>query len=312
MKIGLVVDCGCDLPYSYLRQHHITVLPGTVRFKGYDFKDDRSEDAALAAYRTGFDNLARDKAASVTEDQIHEVFLSRLITEYDFVFCLTTGSARAPVYTNAINAATRVLREYRPIRERGGNITPFALRVIDSRSMGGGYAVLCAETMNRIQKGEQPTTIRSHIESLIPYTYTYYLIRDFAAVRRRLKETGEESIGWLQHKVVQVLDMKPVMLSHDNQSSGVTAIRGFDKAARRCFEFIGRRIEEGLKLPIVSIAYAGELSELNALEGYSELLRVARNRNVTVYSSMMCISAAAYASPGSLSFGFCAPPHRFD
>lgn len=311
MKIGLAVDCGCDLPYDYFRKHRVTVLPGTVQFKGYTFNDDRTEDGALAVYRTGFSNLANEKAASVTEEQIRDVFMKKLVTEYDYVFCLTTGSGRAPVYGNAMNAATKVLREYRQVRAKAGLATPFALRVIDSRSMGGGYAVLCAETMNRILAGDSPTAIRAHIEELVPYSYCYYLIRDFGTVRQRIKEAGEESIGWLQFKIAQALDMKPLIVAHGNQSSAAGAIRGFDRAARRCFEFIGKRIEAGLKLPAVSIAYGGELSALRALPGYEEMLGVARKHGITVYSSMQCISTAATGSPGSLSFGFCAEPHVF-
>ena len=89
-------------------------------------------------------------------------------------------------------------------------------------------------------------------------------------------------------------------------------IRDFERAAKKCFEFIGRRIEEGLKLPAVSIAHGGELAELRALPGFAELTDLAKRRTVTLYTSMQCISVAAYASPGSLSFGFCAPPHKFD
>ena len=312
MKIGLAVDCGCDLPYDYFEKHRITVLPGTVKFKDHDFLDDRKEDRALVVYRGGFSNLAKEDAASVTIEQIHDAFLSRLVTEFDYIFCLTTASSRAPVFTNALNAATKILHEYRPIRMKAGISSPFALRVMDTKSMGGGYAVLCAEVMNRIHAGDTPQDIRKHVEEMIPDTYTYYLIRDFGAVRKRLQERGEKSVGWLQFKLAQTLDMKPLLVARANETGAVTALRGFDKAAKRCFEFISQRMRAGLKLPAVSVAYGGDLTELRKLPGYEDMLLVARECGVTVYSSMMCISTAAYGSPGSLSFGFCAPAHKFE
>ena len=50
MKIGLVVDATCDLPAPYIKEHHIQVLPITLRIGDEHVVDDRNPDTRQAFY----------------------------------------------------------------------------------------------------------------------------------------------------------------------------------------------------------------------------------------------------------------------
>ena len=47
MKIGLVVDATCDLPAPYIKEHHIQVLPISLRIGDEHVVDDRNPDTTL-------------------------------------------------------------------------------------------------------------------------------------------------------------------------------------------------------------------------------------------------------------------------
>lgn len=44
MKIGLMVDAACDLPREYFDEHHIVIVPITVRVHDSSFIDRRDPE----------------------------------------------------------------------------------------------------------------------------------------------------------------------------------------------------------------------------------------------------------------------------
>ena len=51
MRIGLTVDSSCDLPREWLDEHHVVVLPTTVKIENTTFADERDPIATLRFYR---------------------------------------------------------------------------------------------------------------------------------------------------------------------------------------------------------------------------------------------------------------------
>ena len=132
MRIGLVVDSACDLPADYYRQHQISLLPVTVQIGEDSLTDLRDEQATLQFLDTHIAERGADaETAPFTVQQIQELFLGKLVKDYDHVFCLTTSKTRSPIFENATKASYAILNEYRPIRARAGYDTPFALRVFE-------------------------------------------------------------------------------------------------------------------------------------------------------------------------------------
>src|SRR5690606_28651764 len=89
MRIGIVVDSACDLPGDFLRQQAITILPIAVRLDDQTLVDDR-DPASLQRFLS--ENLgARGHDAETepyTVEQVRDLFLGRLVIDYDCVFCL--------------------------------------------------------------------------------------------------------------------------------------------------------------------------------------------------------------------------------
>src|SRR5687767_6664324 len=90
MRIGLVVDSACDLPLGYLEQHNVDVLPITVRIGEAVLADRRNEQATLEFLHAHVAERGHEaQTTPYTVQQIQDLFLSRLVIDYDYVFCMT-------------------------------------------------------------------------------------------------------------------------------------------------------------------------------------------------------------------------------
>src|SRR5688500_20298732 len=102
MRIGLVVDSPCDLPEDYLTAHQISILPTTVRMGSAVLADYRNPEAALQFLQTHLAERGWEAESSpFSVEQIRDLFLSKLVIDYDFVFCLTITKTRSQRFDKA-------------------------------------------------------------------------------------------------------------------------------------------------------------------------------------------------------------------
>ncbi len=313
MRIGLVVDSACDLPGDYLADNDITILPITVRIGQAVLADHRNEQATLEFLRTQIaERGAEAETLPYTVQQIQELFLSKLVIDYDYVFCMTITRSRSPIYDNAMQASFAILNEYRPIRKAAGNDTPFALRVIDSQSLFSGQGILPVEAVRLRAAGEGPPKIRARLEHLAMHTYGYLVPRDLYYIRNRARKKGDRSVSLLSAALGTALDIKPVLRAHRGETGPVAKIKGFEPAVQKVFEFTARRVEAGLLTPTVCLCYGGELEEMRALPGYARLREVCTAQNIDVYESVMSLTGMVNVGKGALVVGFAAESHGFE
>jgi len=313
MRIGLVVDSACDLPGDYLAANDITILPITVRIGEAVLADHRNEQATLEFLHTQIaERGAEAETMPFTVQQIQDLFLKKLVIDYDYVFCMTITRSRSPIYDNAMQASFAILNEYRPIRAAAGNDTPFALRVIDSQCLFAGQGILPVEAVRLRAAGEGPAKIRARLESLALNTHGYLVPRDLYYIRNRARKKGDRSVSLLSAALGTALDIKPVLHANRGETGPVAKIKGFEPAAQKVFEFTARRVLAGLLTPTVCLCYGGELEEMRALPGYAPLREVCASQNIDVYESVMSLTGMVNVGKGALVVGFAAEPHRFE
>src|SRR5688500_6228139 len=115
MRIGIVVDSACDVPTDFIEREQITILPVTVQIGEAVLADVRNEQATLN-FLTG-ETAARAFEADTTPytvQQVHDLFLSKLVLDYDYVFCITTTRSRSGIYDIAVQASYTILNDYKP------------------------------------------------------------------------------------------------------------------------------------------------------------------------------------------------------
>ena len=305
MRIGLVVDSACDLPLEYLQRHEVTVLPITVRIGEAVLADHRNEEATLEFLHAHVaEGGAEAETMPFTVQQIHELFLQRLVIDYDYVFCMTITKSRSPIHDNAQQASFAILNDYKAARAAAGNTTPFALRVIDTQNLFSAQGITAVEAIRLRAAGEGAPKIRARLENLALHTHGYLVPPDLYYLRARARKKGDRSVGLLSAALGSALDIKPVLHCHRGETGPVAKIKGFEPAVQKLFEFTGKRVREGLMTPTLCLSYGGELSEMRALPGYHELRAVCDEHNVEVFESVMSLTGMVNVGKGALVVGF--------
>lgn len=307
MRIGLVMDSTCDLPRAFFDDHKITIMPITVRLDGQTFVDVRDPVATENYLRSGIGE--RGHAAetdSLSVDAIRDLFLGRLVLDYDAVFCLTVTSSRSPIFANATQASFAILGTYRPIREAAGNHSPFLMRVIDTKSLFAGQGVTAAHAVDMIAAGASPGDIRTALSELAEHTWTYALPRDLHYLRARTRKKGDRSVSLLSATLGTALDIKPILQCYRGETRPVAKIRGFEQGASDLFAHVRAAVQRGLRVPVVCVSYGGEPAELAALPGYAELKAACDGAGVKFHESPMSITGMVNIGTGALTVGYAA------
>jgi DegV family protein with EDD domain len=312
MRIGLVVDSACDLPGSFIERNHIEILPITVKIGEAVLADHRNEEATLEFLHSHVaERGAEAETMPFTVNQIHDLFLQRLVIDYDHVFCLTITSTRSPIHDNAMQASFMILNDYRPIRTAAGHTSPFALRVIDTQSLFAGQGVTAVEAVRMIKAGDGVAKIRARLENLAINTHAYMVPRDLMYLRSRTKAKGDKSVSLFSATLGSALDIKPMLYCNRGDTKPVAKIRGWDAAVRRLFTFGAERVRAGLMTPTICLGYGGDLEEMRLLPGYTTLIDVCREHRVEVFESVMSLTGMVNVGKGSIVMGFASEPHEF-
>lgn len=311
MRIGLVVDSACDLPQSFIDENRIVVMPVTVHVGQRDLIDVREPALTREFYEQHLGARGDARTSPLTVEQIKQLFLSRLVIDYDFAFCLTIASSRSPLHDNAVRASHAVLSEYKPIRARAGVTGPFALRVVDSQNLFAGQGVVAAEAARLIEAGEPPNRIRERLENVALNTHGYMLPRDLYYLRARAHKKGDKSVSWFGAAIGSALDIKPLIKGYRNQTGPCARLRHFDDGAERLFRYASGRVRKGLLAPSVCISYGGDLGELETVPGYASFATTCRDAGRMLYTSVMSMTGAINVGAGALALAFADQPHEF-
>ena len=313
MRIGIVVDSSIDLPRGFYEREHVTILPVTVKIGEATMADDRDEQAALD-FLTG-ETAARAAEADTTPftvQQIHDLFLSKLVLDYDYVFCITMTRTRSAIHENAMQASFSILSDYKPVRQAAGNATPFALRVVDTQNVFAASGILPVEAARLRAAGEGAPKIRARLEHLALHTHGYMVPPDLHHLRARIRRRGDRSVSLLSAALGTALDIKPVLHCHRGETGPVAKVKGFEQAAEKLFAFVGRRVEAGLMTPTVALSYGGELEAMHALPGHARLRETCAAHNIELLESVMSLTGMVNVGKGALVAGFAGEAAKFE
>ena len=312
MRIGIVVDSTCDLPQDFLQDNDIVLLPITVRIGDAVLADHRDEEATLSFLHAHVAERGHEaETTPFSVNQIRDLFLDRLVIDYDHVYCMTITKTRSPIHENAMQASFAILNDYKPVRQAAGHNSPFALRVIDTQTLFAAQGITAVEAVRMRAAGDNVQHMRTKLEYLASNTHGYMIPRDLYYLRARARTKGDRSVSFLGAALGSALDIKPVLYGHAGRTEPVAKLKGFDNAVEQMFKFAGIRVIAGLLTPTVCLSYGGELDEMRALPGYNRLRDICANNNVDVYESVMSLTGMVNVGKGAVVVGFASEPHKF-
>lgn len=305
MKIGVVTDASCDLPSEFLRKYDIDVLPMTIQIGSDRLIDTRDTAQTLQFYA---DHLPERGLQAdtwpITANEIRDRLLRQIVPRYDYVFCITASATRSAMFEHATKASFAILSEYSAARAAKGLSERFALRVVDSKNMFSGTAVLVAEAARLSRSGMHPNDVRKRLDDLRENICGYMVPRDLYYIRNRGAAKGEKSVGFLAYALGSALDIKPVILSYRGETQAVAKRRSFERAVERMFDHVAKQLEIGIDTRHVAVSYGGNPAELDTMPGYERLLDAANKAGIEVLTSVMSLTAAVNVGPGCVAVAY--------
>lgn len=314
MKIGLVVDSSCDLPHSFFEEDGIELMPTTLRIGDQSFEDRRNETQTIAFHTEHMEQKTEIQVESTpfSSEQIEKLFLDKLVRKYDHVFCLTVTQSRSDIYENAMKASLGILNKYKKVRSDAGLDGHFALAVINSGNIFTGTAVLAAEVIRMIKAGAAPSAIDSRIRELVPHTYCYMVPPDLLHIYKHASKRGDKSIGWTGFMLGSMLDIKPILLGHMDETGPVAKLRHFDAAVETMFANVTRAVRAGLSAPAICIGYGGDPVAVKNMPGFMRLNAEAEVAGVAIHIAPMSMTGGVHTGPGCVTVAFVSDKHIFE
>lgn len=319
MRVGLVVDATCDLPADFLLAHGVRVLPIELNVAGEYLVDRREQQATQDFYSQQLPHVrAGDHSQPMPVAQLQAWLLEELVCEFDYLLCLTVCSQRSQIFAHASEASFGLLQCYRERRQAAGINGLFTMRVIDSKSVFAGVALLAAEALRLIANATSPHVIRASLEALAGQVRTFIVADDLAHLRQRGFQKGDRS-GLLDKfrgaalGLGSLLDVKPVLSVQSGADKAVAMSPSFDKAAEKLFAHAAKRVYANqLLAPQVCLSYAGDLSLVRNLPGFAALELLCRERGVALHLAMLSATGAINLGRGALSLAYAAEATSFD
>ena len=313
MRVGLIVDSACDLPYWFSRRNGLFVLPVTARIDDQTYVDDHDPDRTQRFYDSGLlEKGHHAETEPFSAQQIHKLFMEEIVNNYDVAMCETVTRSRSLVYDNAMLAMNSVMSEYqRQQQETRGNGN-FSMRVIDSKQIFAGQGLLAAHTQKLINENRySKNQLRYEVETFADRIYTCVIPRDLHYIRERARRRGDKSVSGLVAFLGKALNITPIIFGKGAEGKPVTKTRSFEAAVEKAINYAIGRVEAGLLTPYVSLSVGMSWPEIHALPGLDRLKEICEKNDVELLLSQMGITSCIYIGPGSLCLALGAEDHEF-
>ncbi|WP_417529596.1 DegV family protein [Marinobacter lipolyticus] len=312
MRVGLIVDSACDLPYEFSRKHGLFILPVTAVIDGQTYVDEHDPVLTQEFYQSGL--LQRGHHAETqafTAEQIHDLFMEKIVTQYDLAICESVTRTRSLIFQNATEAMNSVMAHYHEPRKAAGRDGRFSMRVIDSKQIFAGQGLLAAHTVRLIGQNLSKNALRHQVDSFTDKIYTCVIPRDLHYIRERARRRGDKSVSALVAFLGKALNITPIIFGQGAIGEPVAKTRDFNVAVEKVMNYAAARVEAGLLTPYVSLSCGLSWTEIEALPGLNNLRDVCERHGVELLLSQMGITSSIYVGPGSLCLSLAADPHHF-
>lgn len=313
MRVGIAIDVTTDVSHEFVTENDIYVLPSTLRRGKERTVLGRDPDVLREFYRSHDGGVQHDsESIALSVKEVEDLFLRKLVLDYDYVFLITLSSTHSLTYDNAHKASFTILESYTSVRESGDVVGPFALRVVDSQNLFAGPGVLAWEAVRMVRANVAPVEIRKRLDELAPHVYNFTVPSELMSLRMRGAERGDDSISWFRYTLATLFNVKPVIRTNRSMSVPIATIRHFDNAVERVFIHGAAQIRRGLLVPVIGVSYGGDTDKLRAMPGFAEFSKVAAEHGVELMLSVMSPAAAINIGAGAVSLAYCSKtPEEF-
>jgi DegV family protein with EDD domain len=267
MKIAIVTDSSCDIPDDLLAQYDIREVPfkvvigSTVR---YDNRLDLHRDEF-------YENDFKSKRSSISVeppgvDDFVQMY-KRLCLSYDSILSIHQSAKFSDVMKHARAAALQSAEAMKKARSQRNIVTPFQVRVLDSKSTSVGLGLLVLRAAELISEDIYFTKLAMELETLADQIYLYVVPDDVSFLRTA---KGQQQVSFLESRLAAALDQKPMFLYNKAEITKLDKKKGSDSAVKEMLKLALERMDGKTSYDKVGIAYAGRLSDIEQHSAVSE------------------------------------------
>ena len=214
MKMGVVVDATCDLAHALVSEQELVVLPAAlVLDRTRVLMDDRDPANTLRMYRRYLCDRAQVPGIQpMSAVAMRELFLNDLVLRYDRILVLCMDTRLGEFFDHATQASYGVLKAYRQLREDAGLDPSFAMRVLDTGTVGPGEGVLADEAVRALHQGQENfDTIRRRVQAMAARVQCRLVPADLSYLQHRRRGDGAR---------MRRLGLSPRTLARDATAAG--------------------------------------------------------------------------------------------
>jgi len=276
--IHIVSDSSCDLPDDFLKEHHISFVPLTVRFEDDKEYRERIDISPEEFYKKMAASGTLPKTAQPSPASFLKVF-HELASPGDEILCITISSKLSGTFQSA-NLAKKM--------------TSIPVTVFDSLAASPGHAL---QIMRAVKLRDLGYNIDEIIADLTYYRDNDMKIFIFLKTLENIVKGGR--ISKFQGALAKVMNIKLICEGIKGEVVPLEKVRGEKRALKRLITIIGQQ-KDNFSDTIFYLTHTGNLDDAEYIK--SELIKRYEPRQVLIYQTGPTVGT--YAGSGGIVLAF--------
>jgi DegV family protein with EDD domain len=227
--VHIVTDSACDLTDALVKEHHVIVVPLTIRF-GDEELEDRRQLSPEEFWQRCKGKGARPETAAPSPGSFMAAYQQAADEGAEAVLCLTISSGVSGTYASAVTAAD--------------SFSAIPVNVVDTRSLTMGQGLLVIAAAEDAAAGAGLDDLVAATESRIGRVHVYGVLGGLEHLQRGGR------IGGAQALLGSLLNIKPVIQVKD----GVVAEESKQRTRGRALDYLTTKVKADTPLERLSVA----------------------------------------------------------
>lgn len=285
MKTIIVTDSCCDLPYTYIEENHIDMIPMTITINEIDKKDDLAKTKQYDAFYQSILEGAMPKTSQINAYEYKEVFLKHL-KEGNNVLYIGFSSA----LSGCVNSARMAMEE---IQEENSELDA-QVKVVDSKCASMGQGLLIYYAVEQFKQGKSLEEVVMFLEENKLRLNHWFTVSDLNYLFRggRVSRTAA-TVGSL-------LQIKPVM--HVDDEGRLTPVEKV-KGRKKSLKVLVEKVKENIKNPEEQVVFISHGAALEEAEVVKQMI-MEECQVKDVWINFIGATVGSHSGPGTMAIFF--------
>lgn len=283
MKTIIVTDSCCDLPYKYIIDNEIEVIPLTITINDTEKKDDLAQTENYADFYEEILAGTMPKTSQINTYEFKEVFMKHLKENKNVIYIGFSSALSGCV--NSARIAMEEIKEELPHAQ---------LAVVDSKCASMGQGLLIYYAVEALKRGKSMEEVVEFLENNKLKLNHWFTVDDLNHLFRggRVSKTAA-TFGTL-------LQIKPVMhVDNEGRLIPIEKVKGRKKSLKVLVE----KVKENIVNPEEQVVF---ISHGHALEEAEEVKRALLEtcQVKEVWLNYIGAAIGSHAGPGTIAIFF--------